>query len=117
MLINITPLRVLEKKSIFVKHLKLNLVLVTDAVQATKSPPDSETDRHEERLCALDILKQILVEFQAAAALQNQQERKGLSWTRVATIVDVIFNLLYVTAVIVFLITLFKAWFPWVNVP
>ncbi|XP_059372485.1 5-hydroxytryptamine receptor 3C-like [Carassius carassius] len=76
-----------------------------DAVKDAKSPPDSETDRHEERLHALDLLK-------AAAAHQNQQERKCLSWTRVATVVDVIFNFLYVTTVIVFLIKLFKAWFP-----
>ncbi|KAI2666615.1 5-hydroxytryptamine receptor 3A [Labeo rohita] len=61
---------------------------LSDAVKDTKSPPDSETDRNEERLYTLDILKQILVEFQAAATQQNQQERKCLSWTRVATIVD-----------------------------
>ncbi|XP_050962639.1 5-hydroxytryptamine receptor 3A [Labeo rohita] len=85
---------------------------LSDAVKDTKSPPDSETDRNEERLYTLDILKQILVEFQAAATQQNQQERKCLSWTRVATIVDVIFYFLYVIAVIVFLITLSKAWFP-----
>ncbi|XP_026063145.1 5-hydroxytryptamine receptor 3A [Carassius auratus] len=76
-----------------------------DAVKDAKSPPDSETDRHEERLHALDHLK-------AAAAHQNQQERKCLSWTRVATVVDVIFNFLYVTTVILFLIMLSKAWFP-----
>ncbi|XP_058627707.1 5-hydroxytryptamine receptor 3A-like [Onychostoma macrolepis] len=80
---------------------------LSDAVKDTKSPPDSET----EQMHALDVLKQILVEFQAAATHQNQQERKCLSWTRVATIVDVIFNFLYLTTVIVFLITLFKAWF------
>ncbi|XP_016297193.1 5-hydroxytryptamine receptor 3A-like, partial [Sinocyclocheilus anshuiensis] len=84
---------------------------LSDAVKDTKGPPDSVTDRHEEQLYALDVLKQILMEFQAAATHQNQQERKSLSWTRVATIIDVIFYFLYVTTVIVFLITLFKAWF------
>ncbi|XP_016424213.1 5-hydroxytryptamine receptor 3A-like [Sinocyclocheilus rhinocerous] len=84
---------------------------LSDAVKDTKGPPDSVTDRHEEQLYVLDVLKQILVEFQAAATHQNQQERKSLSWTRVATIIDVIFYFLYVTTVIVFLITLFKAWF------
>ncbi|XP_016312674.1 5-hydroxytryptamine receptor 3A [Sinocyclocheilus anshuiensis] len=98
-------------RTISVKPMESSSAL-SDAVKDTKSPPDSETDRHEERLYALDLLKQILVELQAAATHQNQQERKCLSWTRVATIVDLIFNFLYVTTVIVFLIMLFKAWFP-----
>ncbi|XP_042577415.1 5-hydroxytryptamine receptor 3C-like [Cyprinus carpio] len=91
-------------RTISVKPME-NSPTLSDAVKDMKSCPDSETDRHEERLHALDLLK-------AAATHTNHQERKCLSWTRVAAIVDVIFNFLYVTTVIVFLIMLFKAWFP-----
>ncbi|KTF94060.1 hypothetical protein cypCar_00021878 [Cyprinus carpio] len=94
-----------------------SLSALSDAVKDTKGTPDLVTDRHEEQLPALDVLKQILVEFQAAATHQNQQERKCLSWTRVATIIDVTFYFLYVTTVIVFLITLFRSWFLVADVP
>ncbi|XP_059413190.1 5-hydroxytryptamine receptor 3A-like [Carassius carassius] len=84
---------------------------VSDAVKDTKGPADSVTDRHEEQLYALDVLKQILMQFQASATHQNQQEKKSLSWTRVVSIINLIFFFLYVTTVIVFLITLSEAWF------
>ncbi|KAK7174212.1 hypothetical protein R3I93_001418 [Phoxinus phoxinus] len=85
--------------------------VLSETVKDTKGPSDSVADSNEERPYTLDVLKQILVECQAFAH-QNQQERKPLCWTRVATIIDVIFFFLYVTTVIVFLISLFKAWFP-----
>ncbi|KAK7174208.1 hypothetical protein R3I93_001414 [Phoxinus phoxinus] len=85
--------------------------VLSETVKDTKGPSDSVADSNEERPYTLDVLKQILVEFQAFAH-QNQQERKPLCWTRVATIIDVIFFFLYVTTVIVFLILLFKGWFP-----
>ncbi|XP_073689265.1 5-hydroxytryptamine receptor 3A [Garra rufa] len=65
------------------------------SVKDTKGPPDSVTDKNEEHLNTLDVLKQILTEFQTAATHQNQQKRKSLCWTRVATIVDVIFYFLF----------------------
>ncbi|KAL1277613.1 hypothetical protein QQF64_024286 [Cirrhinus molitorella] len=74
-------------QTISVRPMKSSSAL-SDAVKDTKGPPDPETDRSEEHLNTLDILKQILMEFQAAATHQNQQERKSLNWTRVATIVD-----------------------------
>ncbi|XP_052397554.1 5-hydroxytryptamine receptor 3A-like [Carassius gibelio] len=84
---------------------------LSDAVKDTKGPADSVTDRHEEQLYALDVLKQILMQFQASATHQNQLEKKSLSWTRVVSIINLIFFFLYVTTVIVFLITLSEAWF------
>ncbi|KAK2915898.1 hypothetical protein Q8A67_000272 [Cirrhinus molitorella] len=72
-------------QTISVRPMKSSSAL-SDAVKDTKGPPDPETDRSEEHLNTLDILKQILMEFQAAATHQNQQERKSLNWTRVATI-------------------------------
>ncbi|XP_043090490.1 5-hydroxytryptamine receptor 3A-like isoform X2 [Puntigrus tetrazona] len=84
---------------------------LSDVVKDTEGSPGSETDRHEEQRYTSDALKQILGELQAAAHL-NEKERKGLCWTRVATIIDVVFYFLYLITVIVFLLTLFKAWFP-----
>ncbi|XP_067284904.1 5-hydroxytryptamine receptor 3A-like [Pseudorasbora parva] len=84
---------------------------LSDTVMDTKGPSDSVADSNEEWPSTLNVLKQILMEFQAAAH-QNQQKRKPLSWTRVATIIDVIFFILYLTTVIVFLVLLSKAWFP-----
>ncbi|XP_077067729.1 5-hydroxytryptamine receptor 3A [Siphateles boraxobius] len=84
---------------------------LSDTVKNTEGPSDSVADSNEERPYTLNVLKQILMELQAVAH-QNQQERKPLCWTRVATIIDVIFFFLYVTTVIAFLISLFKAWFP-----
>ncbi|XDV13899.1 hypothetical protein PO909_002206 [Leuciscus waleckii] len=80
------------------------------SVKDTTDPSDSDADSSEERLYTLNVLKQILMEFQAVAH-QNHQERKPLCWTRVATIIHVIFFFLYVTSVIVFLISLSMAWF------
>ncbi|XP_048042648.1 5-hydroxytryptamine receptor 3A-like [Megalobrama amblycephala] len=83
---------------------------LSDTIKDTNGPSDSMADHSEERPYTLNALKQILMEFQAAAH-QNQQERKPLCWTRVATIIDVIFFVLYITTVIVFLALLFKDWF------
>ncbi|XP_067221531.1 5-hydroxytryptamine receptor 3A-like [Chanodichthys erythropterus] len=83
---------------------------LSDTIKDTNGPSDSIADHSEERPYTLNALKKILMEFQAAAH-QNQQERKPLCWTRVATIIDVIFFVLYITTVIVFLVLLFKDWF------
>lgn len=113
--IHLTLLLVLQKKLLLGKtSIILYVYINTCIIPLTDS--GTVADSNEERPYTLSALKQILKEFQAAAH-QNQQERKPLCWTRVARIIDVIFFVLYITTVIVFLILLFKAWFPWVNIP
>ncbi|KAI2666653.1 UvrABC system protein C [Labeo rohita] len=59
----------------------------------------------------LDLLKQILIRFQAITQ-QNQRAETSLCWTKVARIIDVTFLVLYIITIIVFLSMLGKRWFP-----
>ncbi|XP_050960298.1 5-hydroxytryptamine receptor 3A-like [Labeo rohita] len=81
-----------------------------DNVRDPQSPPDSVKDQNEQQgSCTLDLLKQILTEC-CAAIQQNQQKKMSLCWTRVASIIDVTFLVLYIFTIIVFLSVLGKLW-------
>ncbi|XDV14095.1 hypothetical protein PO909_002311 [Leuciscus waleckii] len=78
-----------------------------DSVIDQQNPPDSVKDQNEESY-TLNRLKQILTECWAAT---RRNQRKKLSWTRVARIIDVTFLVLYIITIIVFMSVLWKLWF------
>lgn len=70
---------------------------------------DSVREQNEEVSCTLDRLKQILIEC-LAGAQQTQRKKISLSWTRVASIIDVTFLILYIITITIFLSVLGKVW-------
>ncbi|CAM4420573.1 unnamed protein product [Leuciscus chuanchicus] len=75
-------------------------------VRGQQNPPDSVRDQNEEQSRTLDLLKQIL-----RAATNRNQEKISLSWNAWARIIDVIFSVLYMFAIIVFLSVHTNRWF------
>ncbi|KAL1277533.1 hypothetical protein QQF64_024206 [Cirrhinus molitorella] len=108
-LIGISLLETILVKFLKAKGAKKILVETTDKARDPQSPPDSVKDQNEEPSCTFDFLKQILTEC-CAAVQRNQRKKISLCWTRVASIIDVTFLVLYIFTIIVFLFVLVKLW-------
>ncbi|XDV14184.1 hypothetical protein PO909_002363, partial [Leuciscus waleckii] len=81
-------------------------------IKNQQNPPDSVRDQNEEQSYTIELLKQIIIECQAATQ-RKQRQRTFLSLTSVARIIDVAFLVIYLITTTVFLSVLGKLWIPY----